>query len=262
MNPVAFSIGSFEVRWYGIIIALGILIAMTLVSINAKKNNLNFDVILDLFLWCFPFAIIGARAYYVLFELENYHSFWDMINIRQGGLAIHGGIIGAFLTAFIYCKVKKVDFLAYADIVAPAFILAQGIGRWGNFFNKEAHGGQVTSEFISKFPEFIQKGMYINGAYYHPTFLYESIWDIFVAIVLMIILYNITDRYKGVVISAYISLYSLGRFFIEGLRTDSLYFMNIRVAQLVSLLGIIIGIVAIIIIVSRGKKNRKGIFIN
>ena len=129
MNPVAFSIGSFEVRWYGIIIALGILIAMTLVSINAKKKNLNFDVILDLFLWCFPFAIIGARAYYVLFELENYHSFWDMINIRQGGLAIHGGIIGAFLTAFIYCKVKKVDFLAYADIVAPACILAQGIGR-------------------------------------------------------------------------------------------------------------------------------------
>ena len=252
MNPVAFSIGSFEVRWYGIIIALGILIAMTLVSINAKKKNLNFDVILDLFLWCFPFAIIGARAYYVLFELENYHSFWDMINIRQGGLAIHGGIIGAFLTAF----------LAYADIVAPAFILAQGIGRWGNFFNQEAHGGQVTSEFISKFPEFIQRGMYINGAYYHPTFLYESIWDIFVAILLMIILYNITDRYKGVVISAYISLYSLGRFFIEGLRTDSLYFMNIRVAQLVSLLGIIIGIVAIIIIVSRGKKKRKGIFIN
>ena len=254
MNPVAFSIGSFEVRWYGIIIALGILIAMTLVSINAKKKNLNFDVILDLFLWCFPFAIIGARAYYVLFELENYHSFWDMINIRQGGLAIHGGIIGAFLTAFIYCKVKKVDFLA--------FILAQGIGRWGNFFNQEAHGGQVTSEFISKFPEFIQRGMYINRAYYHPTFLYESIWDIFVAILLMIILYNITDRYKGVVISAYISLYSLGRFFIEGLRTDSLYFMNIRVAQLVSLLGIIIGIVAIIIIVSRGKKKRKGIFIN
>ena len=146
--------------------------------------------------------------------------------------------------------------------MAPAFILAQGIGRWGNFFNQEAHGGQVTSEFISKFPEFIQRGMYINRAYYHPTFLYESIWDIFVAILLMIILYNITDRYKGVVISAYISLYSIGRFFIEGLRSDSLYFMNIRVAQLVSLLGIIIGIVAIIIIVSRGKKKRKGIFIN
>ena len=253
MNPVAFSIGSFEVRWYGIIIALGILIAMTLVSINAKKKNLNFDVILDLFLWCFPFAIIGARAYYVLFELENYHSFWDMINIRQGGLAIHGGIIGAFLTAFIYCKVKKVDFLAYADIVAPAFILAQGIGRWGNFFNQEAHGGQVTNEFISKFPEFIQRGMYINGAYYHPTFLYESIWDIFVAILLMIILYNITDRYKGVVISAYISLYSLGRFFIEGLRTDSLMFFGLRIAQIVSILGIVISIFLLVYIYRKKK---------
>ena len=253
MNPVAFSIGSFEVRWYGIIIALGILIAMTLVSINAKKKNLNFDVILDLFLWCFPFAIIGARAYYVLFELENYHSFWDMINIRQGGLAIHGGIIGAFLTAFIYCKVKKVDFLAYADIVAPAFILAQGIGRWGNFFNQEAHGGQVTNEFISKFPEFIQRGMYINGAYYHPTFLYESIWDIFVAILLMIILYNITDRYKGVVISAYISLYSLGRFFIEGLRTDSLMFFGLRIAQIVSILGVVISI-SLLVYIYRKKK--------
>ncbi|ELC8444010.1 prolipoprotein diacylglyceryl transferase [Clostridium perfringens] len=262
MNPVAFSIGSFEVRWYGIIIALGILIAMTLVSINAKKKNLDFDVILDLFLWCFPFAIIGARAYYVLFELENYHSFWEMINIRQGGLAIHGGIIGAFLTAFIYCKVKKIDFLAYADIVAPAFILAQGIGRWGNFFNQEAHGGPVSSEFISKFPEFIQKGMYINGNYYHPTFLYESIWDILVAIILMIILYNITNKYKGVVISAYIALYSLGRFFIEGLRTDSLYFMNIRVAQLISLLGIIVGVGSIIFIIIRARKKRRGIFIN
>ncbi|MGG5460056.1 prolipoprotein diacylglyceryl transferase [Clostridium sp. B9] len=262
MDPIAFTIGSFEVRWYGVIIATGMMIAMALVWLNSKKKNLDFDVVLDLFLWCFPMAIIGARAYYVLFELENYHSFWEMINIRAGGLAIHGGIIGAFVTAFIYCKVKKVDFLAYADIVAPAFILAQGIGRWGNFFNQEAHGGLVSKEFISKFPEFIQKGMYIDGTYYHPTFLYESIWDIFIAIVLMIILYNITNKYKGVVISAYIALYSLGRFFIEGLRTDSLYLMNIRVAQMVSLIGIIIGIGAIIFIIIRARKNKGGIFLN
>lgn len=260
MNPVAFSIGSFDIRWYGVIIASGMLLGMGLVSLNAKKKNLNFDTVLDLFLWCFPIAIIGARAYYVLFKLENYHSFLDMINIREGGLAIHGGIIGAFLTALIYCKVKKVDFLAYADIVAPAFILAQGIGRWGNFFNQEAHGGQVSKEFISKLPKFIQKGMFIDGTYYHPTFLYESIWDISIAIVLMIILYNITNKYKGVVISAYISLYSLGRFFIEGLRTDSLYFMNIRVAQLISLIGFFIGIIAIICILVRAKKKSKNVF--
>lgn len=259
MNPVAFSIGNFDIRWYGIMISLGILIAMLLVNFNAKKKNLNFDIILDLFLWCFPMAITGARAYYVLFEFENYHSIIDMINIREGGLAIHGGIIGAFLTAFIYCKVKKVDFIAYADIVAPAFILAQGIGRWGNFFNQEAHGSQVSKEFINNFPKFIQNGMFIDGTYYHPTFLYESIWDISIAIILMIILYNVTSNYKGIVISAYITLYSLGRLFIEGLRTDSLYFMNIRVAQLISLIGIVGGLIAIIIIVIRVRKKNKKI---
>ena len=257
MNPVAFSIGNFDIRWYGIIISLGMIIAIGIVNINAKKKNLNFDTILDLFLWCFPMAIIGARTYYVLFEIENYHSIIDALNIREGGLAIHGGIIGAFSTAFIYCKIKKIDFLSYADIVAPAFILAQGIGRWGNFFNQEAHGSQVSKEFISRFPKFIQEGMFIDGLYYHPTFLYESIWDIIISVVLMIILYNITSNYKGIVISLYITLYSLGRIFIEELRTDSLYLMNIKIAQLISLIGIIGGIISIIIIVLKANNKSK-----
>lgn len=242
MNPVAFKIGNFDIRWYAVIILLGIILGLILAYYNCKKKNVSFDILSDGFLIVFPFAIIGARLYYVLFEFKNYKdNLIDIFNIRQGGLAIHGGLIAAVIATFIYAKVKKINFLAYLDVVAPSIILAQAIGRWGNFMNSEAHGGKVTYEFISKFPQFIQKGMHINGAYYHPTFLYESIWNLIVCIILIAILYKKKENNNGVVISSYIILYSVGRFFIEGLRTDSLMFGEIRVAQLISVLGIIVG---------------------
>lgn len=255
-DPVAFEIFGFDIMWYGVLIGSGIVLAFILAYFNAKKKGLSFDNLIDMFLIAFPCAIIGARAYYVIFEWNNYKdNLFDIFNIRQGGLAIHGGLIGAFLAAFIYTRVKKINFLAYADLVAPSIILAQGIGRWGNFMNSEAHGGPVSKEFISNFPTFIQRGMFINGQYYHPTFLYESIWDILICIVLVVILYKVKRGYEGVVISSYMILYSLGRFFIEGLRTDSLMFLGLRVAQLISLAGIILGVIFIIIIVRKNKER-------
>ena len=255
-DPVAFKIFGFDIMWYGVLIGFGIILAFILAYFNSKRKGLKFENLIDIFLIAFPCAIIGARVYYVIFEWSNYkYNFIDIFNIRQGGLAIHGGLIGAFLAAFIYTKIKKINFLAYADLVAPSIILAQGIGRWGNFMNSEAHGGVVSKEFISKFPLFIQRGMFIDGEYYHPTFLYESIWDLLVCIVLVIILYKVKKGYEGIVISSYMILYSLGRFFIEGLRTDSLMFFGYRIAQLISFAGIILGIIFIIIIIRKNKER-------
>ncbi|HBC96023.1 MAG TPA: prolipoprotein diacylglyceryl transferase [Clostridium sp.] len=253
MNPIAFSINGFEIRWYGIIIALGILAAILLADSNCKYKKYNFDILIDVFLVSFPFAIIGARAYYVIFRFQYYKdNLFDMINIRQGGLAIHGGLILGILAAYVFNRYKKLDFIKLLDFAAPSIILAQAIGRWGNFFNSEAHGGPVSYEFISKFPLFIQKGMHIDGVYYHPTFLYESVWNLAVCIILIYILRRKYE--KGAVISAYVGLYSFGRFFIEGLRTDSLMLGNIRVAQLVSLIGVTLSIVYLLYL--RAKKNK------
>ncbi|MCH3964663.1 MAG: prolipoprotein diacylglyceryl transferase [Clostridium sp.] len=253
MNPVAFSIGGFQIRWYGVIIAVGIVAAFILANINCRKGNYDFDTIVDIFLIAFPFAIIGARVYYVIFQFQDYRgNLADIFNIRLGGLAIHGGLIFGLTAAYIYTRYKNKDFAKIADLLAPSIVLAQAIGRWGNFFNGEAHGGQVSYEFISRFPGFIQRGMHIDGVYYHPTFLYESIWNLLICIVLVYIFRR--KHEKGTVIAAYIGLYSLGRFFIEGLRTDSLMIGPIRMAQLVSILGIIFSIVFLIVIRSKKQK--------
>lgn len=255
MNPIAFQIGNFEVRWYGILIAFGVIVAILLASYNCKKKDVNFDIILDGFFVAFPAAIIGARAYYVIFEIQNYKdNIIDIFNIRKGGLAIHGGLIGAFLAVYIYSKIKKIKILKYLDIAAPSIILAQAIGRWGNFMNSEAHGGEVSYEFISQFPSFIQKGMNIGEVYYNPTFLYESIWNLIVCVILLIILYKKHNNHDGIVIASYMILYSLGRVFIEGLRTDSLMIGSIRIAQLISITGIIVGI-AIVSYIKRKSRN-------
>lgn len=254
MNPVAFSIGSFGIRWYGILIVVGIFAGMFLAYYNSKKLDLDFEKILDGFLVSFPCAVIGARAYYVFFEWDNFKSnLLSIFNLRTGGLAIHGGLIGGFLGAVIYCRVKKIKIMKYLDVTAPSLILAQAIGRWGNFMNGEAHGDVVTYDFISRFPVFIQKGMYIDGQYYNPTFLYESFWNLIVFAILMIILYKKKKNENGIVIASYAVLYSAGRLFIEQLRTDSLMIGNIRVAQLISIVGIVIGIIYIFYIKKYSK---------
>jgi len=251
MDPIAFNIFGLDIRWYGIFIAAGMMIGILLADFTCRLKCLDYDEFLNIVLISFPIAIIGARAYYVIFEFNQYKdNLIEVFNIRQGGLAIHGGIIFGMLAAFIYTRYKKENLLEFVDVAAPSIIIAQAIGRWGNFFNGEAHGGIVTQEFISKFPNFIQKGMLIDGAYYHPTFLYESIWNVMVGLLLI---YLLTKTFKrGTVFFSYIGLYSLGRFFIEGLRTDSLMFAGLRVAQLISLVGIALWL----IFLAMNYKNR------
>lgn len=256
MNPVAFEIFGLEIRWYGILIGLGVVLALVLTWYNCKRKNLSFDLVTDCFLWAFPFAIVGARLYYVAFEFDSYKdNLADIFNIRLGGLAIHGGLIGAFLVVFIFAKVKKMNLIEYVDVVAPAIILAQAVGRWGNFMNSEAHGGPVSEEFMNHFPGFIKNGMHIRGVYYHPTFLYESMWNLLVCIILLFILYKKNEKQKGIVICSYLALYSLGRFFVEGLRTDSLMLAGLRVAQLVSIIGVVSGVIGVLVIYMKSRKS-------
>lgn len=237
MNPVAFEVFGLAIRWYGILIASGMVLGMLIAYYTCKFREVNYDSLLDLVLICIPIGIIGARLYYVLFDFSEYrNNLLQAFNIRGGGLAIHGGLIFALVTAWIYTRKKQLSLLSFADVAAPSIIIAQAMGRWGNFFNQEAHGGPVSYDFIKHFPAFIQRGMFINGVYYQPTFLYESIWNLAVFFVLIAILKK--SKKVGVVFFSYLGLYSIGRFFVEGLRTDSLMFGPLRVAQLVSLLGI------------------------
>ncbi|UXV48518.1 prolipoprotein diacylglyceryl transferase [Staphylococcus aureus] len=247
IDPVAFNLGPLSVRWYGIIIAVGILLGYFVAQRALVKAGLHKDTLVDIIFYSALFGFIAARIYFVIFQWPYYaENPGKIIKIWHGGIAIHGGLIGGFIAGVIVCKVKNLNPFQIGDIVAPSIILAQGIGRWGNFMNHEAHGGPVSRAFLEQLhlPNFIIENMYINGQYYHPTFLYESIWDV----AGFIILVNIRKHLKlGETFFLYLTWYSIGRFFIEGLRTDSLMLTsNIRVAQLVSILLILISISLIV----------------
>jgi phosphatidylglycerol:prolipoprotein diacylglycerol transferase len=254
LNPVAFTIFGLAIRWYGILIASGMALGILLAKYTCKIRNVNYDYLMNTVLIALPFSIVGARLYYVLFEFGYYKNHISQIfNTRQGGLAIHGGIIFALASSYIYIRHNKLNFLEMADVSAPSIILAQSIGRWGNFMNQEAHGGPVSYDFIKHFPMFIQKGMYIDGTYYHPTFLYESLWNFCIFITLIILLKK--TKKIGLVFFTYIGLYSIGRFFIEGLRTDSLMLGPLRIAQVVSLTGVVLWIIVLIFYFFKTKKS-------
>ncbi|HFE4345914.1 TPA: prolipoprotein diacylglyceryl transferase [Staphylococcus aureus] len=247
IDPVAFNLGPLSVRWYGIIIAVGILLGYFVAQRALVKAGLHKDTLVDIIFYSALFGFIAARIYFVIFQWPYYaENPGEIIKIWHGGIAIHGGLIGGFIAGVIVCKVKNLNPFQIGDIVAPSIILAQGIGRWGNFMNHEAHGGPVSRAFLEQLhlPNFIIENMYINGQYYHPTFLYESICDV----AGFIILVNIRKHLKlGETFFLYLTWYSIGRFFIEGLRTDSLMLTsNIRVAQLVSILLILISISLIV----------------
>ncbi|HDR3123284.1 TPA: prolipoprotein diacylglyceryl transferase [Staphylococcus aureus] len=247
IDPVAFNLGPLSVRWYGIIIAVGILLGYFVAQRALVKAGLHKDTLVDIIFYSALFGFIAARIYFVIFQWPYYaENPGEIIKIWHGGIAIHGGLIGGFIAGVIVCKVKNLNPFQIGDIVVPSIILAQGIGRWGNFMNHEAHGGPVSRAFLEQLhlPNFIIENMYINGQYYHPTFLYESIWDV----AGFIILVNIRKHLKlGETFFLYLTWYSIGRFFIEGLRTDSLMLTsNIRVAQLVSILLILISISLIV----------------
>ncbi|MCR1873044.1 prolipoprotein diacylglyceryl transferase [Mammaliicoccus lentus] len=247
IDPVAIQLGPLSIRWYGIIIASGILIGYLMAQSTAKKVGIKEETLIDLIIWCVVMAIICARIYYVAFEWGYYSQHLAEIPlIMNGGIAIHGGLIGAFLTGAILCRVKNLSFFQMVDIVAPGIILAQAIGRWGNFINQEAHGGPVSRSFLENIhiPEFIINQMQIDGVFYQPTFLYESIWNIIGFIILLLIRPHLKI---GETFFAYLIYYSIGRYFIEGLRTDSLMLTEyLRIAQVISIVIIIASIIFIL----------------
>ncbi len=244
IDPIAFQFGPLRIRWYGLITGLALLAGLKLVLWQVKNDEkIKEEFFLDFLIWALPIAIIGARLYYVLFHFDYYQANpAEILSIWHGGQAIHGSIIGGLIVLYFMCKKYQVSLLLALDYLAPAMILGQAIGRWGNFINQEAFGRVVSPEFINRFPEFIAKQMYINGAYHHPTFLYESIWN-FMIFIILIILRKSEKIIKGDLFAIYFMMYSIGRYFIENIRTDSLMFSGFQVARIVSILMILIGLV-------------------
>lgn len=275
IDPVAISLGPVQIYWYGVIMGTAALLGLWLAVHEANRRGMDGELLIDMMIWVIPSAIIGARLYYVLFQWDYYLlNPIKIIAIWEGGLAIHGGLIGAFIAGYFFLRKKKESFLLVADIVAPSIILGQALGRWGNFINQEAYGSEVTRAYLEGLylPNWMIEQMHIQGAYYHPTFLYESVWNL-IGFILLILLRKI-DLKRGEIFFSYLMWYSLGRFFIEGLRTDSLAFNgpgwlesllsfiwkpmtllsypgaleggNIRIAQLMSLVLVFLGIAFIV----------------
>lgn len=232
MDPVAFKIFGIEVMWYGILISLAVIIGTVLALRETKRQGVDENDFIDLLLYAIPIAIVGARLYYVIFNWNYYKDdLVQILNFRGGGLAIHGALISAVIVAVIFTRKRHIDFWKMADIAAPSIVLGQAIGRWGNYINQEAYGT----------PTDLPWGIMVNGVKVHPTFLYESIGDFSIFLFLLWYRRN-REKVSGEVFLIYIMLYSLVRFFVEGLRTDSLMLGPIRVAQLVSFLGIVLSL--------------------
>ena len=243
-NPIAFTIAGIDIRWYGILIGVAFLLAIYISYLRAPKFSIVQDDILDLTIFLIPCSIIGARAYYVIFSYDNYRgNFIQMLNLRAGGLAIHGGIIAGVIVSYIVAKRKKIKFSNLADLIMPQVALAQAIGRWGNFFNSEAHGG----------PTNLPWAITVYGEKVHPTFLYESMWCFFIFILLIFLSNRI--KFNGQIALLYAMLYSFERFWVEGLRTDSLMIGQFRQAQVLSLVVFILALSAYIYQVRKYKKK-------
>jgi phosphatidylglycerol:prolipoprotein diacylglycerol transferase len=288
LDPIALSIGSLQIHWYGIIIGTGALLGLLLAIREGRRFDISHDFFLDLLLIGVPSAIVGARIYYVAFEWASYRDNpIEMIKIWHGGIAIYGALIGAIVAAVFYTRRKGYSFLRIADICAPGLLVGQMIGRWGNFMNQEAHGGEVSESFLRHtlhLPALIVNQMDIQGIYYHPTFLYESMWSL-LGIFGLLILRRQSFLRVGELFMSYFIWYSIGRFYIEGVRTDSLVFAgpewlasvlktlwspmspfgwgvmeagkNIRISQLLAVAIIVAAIVIIVIRRTVLDKNEK-----
>ncbi|MEK7528535.1 MAG: prolipoprotein diacylglyceryl transferase, partial [Patescibacteria group bacterium] len=235
---------------YGILIGLGIVAALTYAIVESRRRGMDTEVLYDLGFWIVLCGILGARLYYVIFEWELYaRQPLESLFIWRGGLAIHGGLIGGVLALVVFARIKKISVPAYMDILAPGLILAQAVGRWGNFFNSEAFGRPTDLPWKLFIPLQSRPTEFIASEYFHPTFLYESMWNLLVFVLLVIVTRRIyhggSGRPAGAVFSWYLILYSLGRFFVESFRTDSLMLGSLRAAQVVSLALFIAGLVGI-----------------
>ena len=255
MSGVLLTIGSFEIRWYSLLIVIGLIIGYFGIVRETKKFDIDKSFIVNVIFWAVIFGIIGSRLYYVAFNWDYYsNNLSEIYQVWKGGLAIHGGIIFGALAIIIYCKKYKFSSGKTLDIIAPFLLLAQAIGRWGNFFNAEAYGSITTYERLKELyiPEFVIEGMHINGYYYLPMFYFESIWCI-LGVIFLLIMRRVKTIKKGQIACLYLMWYSIGRFFIEMYRTDSLLFNGMRVAQIVSVALFIIGWITLLV---KAKNNK------
>ena len=261
VDSTAFKIFGLEIQWYGILITLGMILAVLYCSWRAKQAGIVFDHVLDIAIFAIIFGVIGARLGYVLFSLDDFDSFKEVINIRSGGLQIYGGIIAGAITVILVCKIKKIKTLKFLDAAAPSVMIGQIIGRWGNFMNGEAHGGFVKEGSPLYFLRMELEPYWMNGrpvydtGAVHPTFLYESLWNL-TGFILINIFYK-KKKFDGQILLMYLSWYGLGRTFIELLRTDSLYLgnTNIRISSLIGFLCFAVGTTLIIVFSVKARKK-------
>lgn len=255
MDRVLFDLGIFQIKWYSFFILIALIVGGILFYKESSKKGLSNDDIIDIIFYGVLIGIIGARIYYVIFNLDYYlKSPLEILMIWNGGLAIHGGLIATLLFLIFYSKNKKINILLLLDIMVVSVIIAQSIGRWGNFFNREAFGRIISLSKLESMhlPKFIINGMYINGSYREPTFLYESILNL-IGFIIMLIVRKIKNIKTGTITSIYLIWYGLVRVIIESFRADSLMVGNLKIAQLVSIIFIISGIVLLF----RIKKNKR-----
>ncbi len=259
VNRVAFSIGGFEIYWYGILIGLGLALGMIYALTHAREFGIDADRMLDVIIWGTIFGVIGARVYYVAFAPQGmFTGIRDILDMRKGGVAFYGTVIGAILAAFVACKIRKVKFLPMVDSATVGFLVGQGIGRWGNFFNQEAFGINttlpwgMTSETVTRYLTSHSAALEARGIFVdpmmpvHPTFLYESLWCLLGALVF--ILYAKRRKFDGEMTLMYFAWNGFGRAFIEGLRTDSLYVGEIRISQMLAIVGAALALLMILVV--------------
>ena len=258
MNPILIEIGNIKIYWYSIMILTGVILGSIIVLKEAKRFNISKNKTSDMLFYTMIFGIIGARIYYVIFNLKYYiQDPISIIKVWEGGLAIHGGIIAGILYIIYYTKKNNIDTIRMFDICAPGLLIGQARGRWGNFFNGEAHGPITTLEYLQKLhiPNFIIEGMKIDGNYYIPTFFYESLICI-MGLIIILILRRTNLFKKGNITSFYLIWYGIGRTIIESYRTDSLMMNTLKQAQIISIIMITIGIILFIINIKKEKYNK------
>ncbi|KKU80571.1 MAG: Prolipoprotein diacylglyceryl transferase [Candidatus Peregrinibacteria bacterium GW2011_GWA2_47_7] len=247
-GAIAFSVGPVAVHYYGLLIGMGVLCALFYGITELKRRNIDGEILYDMGFWLILSGIVGARLYYVVFKWSYFEANpLDILALWKGGLAIHGALIGGFVAFLAFCKIKNISWLLYADVLIPGVIFAQGLGRWGNFFNNEAFGAPTDLPWKVFIPQGARPSLYADFEYFHPTFLYESLWNLFIFALLVYVTrtsYKVgATRPPGLIFSLYLVLYSMGRFFIEALRTDSLYIGQFRVAQVASVLLVLAGLI-------------------
>lgn len=250
INPVAFKFGNLSVKWYGIIMAVAIILAVSMAIFEGRKRQIESDDFMDLLLWAVPLGYVGARIYYVIFEWNYYSQHLDeIIAIWNGGIAIYGGLLAGLAVLLVFCYKRMLPPFLMLDIITPGVMAAQILGRWGNFINQEAHGGPTTLAFLQSLhlPDFIINQMKIGGVYYQPTFLYESFFNLIGLLIILLLRHRKHLFKQGEIFMLYLAWYSVVRFFVEGMRTDSLYLLeSIRVSQMLSVILLIVVIVLFI----------------